>query len=216
MLNTQLVFASFLLLAMKTLAFPKRLIFELPDGEQFCLYEDLTSSKAYHFQFRVLRGGANDINSAVRDPKDKIFKEFLRVSHEQYEFTPKEDGPHSFCFDNTFSSVSHKLVFFELRDKDFDTLEEEGGVTPHPTVETALETSAENIHKHLSLSEDIQTDLRSKERSDRYILFDLHMRVTFWSTVTTIVIFITAIGQVTLVKSLFPDRSKSVHSYARS
>lgn len=184
--------------------FPKQLTFELPDREKLCFYEELEKNEEYTFMFQVVKGGLNDVDLVISDPgKNEIAKK----THSHYEsivFAPKENGEYSFCFDNQFSSISHKVIFFELSGR--DTLRDEAGLEENVGPSSMVEALTEKIHEHLSASEDYQTELRAKKLSDRLFALDLIDHTTLWSAVVSVIIVVTVIAQVAVLKSFFKDR----------
>ncbi|VDN35473.1 unnamed protein product [Dibothriocephalus latus] len=190
--------------------FPQRLTFELPDKETFCFYEDLEKAESYELMFQVLSGGLNDVDLVISDPDKVKIAEKSKSTHENIKFSASKSGSFSFCFGNQFSSVSHKVVLFELRSQ--DSLNEEAGLpAPNPGPQTALQALTENIHEHLSVAEDYQTELRAKKMSDRLFVVDLMDHITLWSGVVSILIVLTVFAQVTILKGFFKDK-KLVYS----
>jgi hypothetical protein len=62
----------------------------------------------------VQAGGAFDIDYVVTDPMDRIILEGERERQGDYIFTANSAGEFSFCFSNEMSSVSEKLVDFDI------------------------------------------------------------------------------------------------------
>ncbi|VDL95440.1 unnamed protein product [Schistocephalus solidus] len=190
--------------------FPQRLTFELPDAETFCFYEDLQKAESYELMFQVLSGGLNDVDLVITDPDQIKITEKFKSTHENIKFTAHKSGSFSFCFGNQFSSVSHKVVLFELRSQD-SLIEEAGLPSPPPGPQTALQALTERIHEYLSVAEDFQTELRAKKMSDRLFVVDLMDHITLWSAVVSLLIVLTVFAQVTILKGFFKDK-KLVYS----
>lgn len=134
----------------------------------------------------------------------------------------KQSGDYQFCFDNTFSYQSRKVVYFEVfltdaegniedydigkyaqNDPKFAEKIQELGIT--------LETFAGATNKikgNLNKVEYYQSNLRSYENRDKAIMNANHQRVTFWSALNTIVMFLVAVVQVFTIRSLFEEHSK--------
>ncbi len=184
--------------------FPKQMTFELPDRETLCFYEDLEKNEEYTFMFQVLKGGLNDVDVIISDPQKQEISKKQHSTHETQIFTPKFDGAYSFCFGNQFSSISHKVIFFELRGR--ETLREEAGYDENVGPSSLIETLAEKIHEHLTISEDYQTELRAKKLSDRLFAVDLVDHISLWSAVVSVIIVVTVIAQVSILKSFFKDK----------
>ncbi|MEE6488358.1 hypothetical protein FKM82_015211 [Ascaphus truei] len=119
------------------------------------------------------------------------------------------------CFDNSFSSISEKLVFFELifdsqqGDEDPDSWAEM--VEPDELLDIKVEDikeSIESMKARLERSMQMQTVLRAFEARDRNLLEGNRDRVDFWSAINLAVLVTVAFLQVYMLKSLFDDKRK--------
>lgn len=61
------------------------------------------------------------------------------------------------------------------------------------------------VHKNLERSRQMQATLRALEARDRYLLEDNLWRVSFWSSVSLLVMVSVALTQVYTVRRLFSD-----------
>ncbi|KAF6777521.1 hypothetical protein AHF37_03433 [Paragonimus kellicotti] len=186
-------------------AYPRRVTFELPDGERRCFYQDLTPTK-YVFMYQVIYGGQLDIDLLVEDPMGKSISQAERASHDEIFFNVAQNGSYKFCFDNTFSSVSHKLIYFELRPEAFESLADEAGQPSHVTALSLIESDVELVHLYLSRAETLQIELKNRELGDRMVAEDLNTAVLLWSCAVTVVILVTTLGQITVLKNFFNDK----------
>lgn len=186
------------------LGFPKAFTFELPDHRKMCFYEHIQHAAEYVLTYRVIRGGANDVDvRVVKEDKSEVYKR-TKSHTDSYTFLAAP-GIYAFCFSNEFSTMSHKVVFFELRPKRFESLQEEAGGTKS-TVETLSEATMDAIHVALSQVEEYQTEYRNREFEGRALSEDLNERVLFWSIIFTISILLIGLGQVTVLKAFFTDK----------
>ena len=77
--------------------------------------------------------------------KNKNLYNETRKTLGSFEFEGlKLNGELAFCFDNQFSSLSYKMIAFELFD--WESLTESAGDDRNTTAHTQMETSLENIH----------------------------------------------------------------------
>lgn len=185
--------------------FPRQLTFELPGTEQLCFYEKLEKKEQCSFMFQILKGSSSDVEVVIRDPSTNVIAKKDESSHETIELTANADGDYSFCFHNRFPPMSPKRIFFELR-LDESLREEAGLLGSGPS--TMIETLAESIHEHLSVSESYQTELRAKLTADRIFAHELLSHITIWSTAVSVIIIVTVVAQVTILKSFFKDRER--------
>ena len=97
---------------------------------------------------QVLKGGNLDIDMSVKSPKGKIL---YRESRRQRDTIPLEVsvGTFTFCFGNEFSSLTHKVVHFSMREHQADTralAREVHNDAIRPGVQTMIEQMLESIH----------------------------------------------------------------------
>ncbi|VDQ01211.1 unnamed protein product [Trichobilharzia regenti] len=184
-------------------AYPRRLTFELPDNEAICFYEDLPASKQYVFSYHVIHG----------DPRQQVVSNVERGTEDDLTFkTASTNGTYSFCFSNEFSSISHKLIYFEIRPEDYETLAEEAGLPVYPTVMSLLESVVEVLHHFLSRAESLVIELKNRDYGDFLVAEDLNAAVMVWSVIITVVVVVTTFGQVTILKNFFSEKKVAYSS----
>ncbi|CAH8821599.1 unnamed protein product [Trichobilharzia szidati] len=194
-------------------AYPRRLTFELPDNEAICFYEDLPASKQYVFSYHVIHGGQNDVDIKIKDPRQQVVSNVERGTEDDITFkTASTNGTYSFCFSNEFSSISHKLIYFEIRPEDYETLAEEAGLPVYPTVMSLLESVVEVLHHFLSRAESLEIELKNRDYGDFLVAEDLNAAVFVWSVIITVVVVVTTLGQVTILKNFFSEKKVAYSS----
>ncbi|KAK3093738.1 hypothetical protein FSP39_019503 [Pinctada imbricata] len=187
------------------------LIFELPDKEKTCFYHEFKGAsvgKSFVFEYRVIRGGNNDIDAWVVSPNGKLLYKELRLSAGIFTFDSSR-GDFRFCFGNEFSTFTHKVVSFDLRNEEVANLDVEAGVTV-PTVKGASETSCDNIHTEMTTVVNYQREFRLKEALGRHLAERMNQNVSWWSIGQTVVILLTGLGQVFILKTFFTEKSSTV------
>uniref|UniRef100_A0A8C4K5I4 Transmembrane p24 trafficking protein 5 n=1 Tax=Dromaius novaehollandiae TaxID=8790 RepID=A0A8C4K5I4_DRONO len=162
-------------------------------------------------------GAGLDVDFHLLSPKGETLV-FDQRKSDGVHTVETEDGDYMFCFDNTFSTISEKVIFFELI---LDNMGEEGGqdredwkkyVAGTDLLDMKLEDILESINSvkaRLSKSVQIQTLLRAFEARDRNIQESNFDRVNFWSMVNLGVMVVVSAVQVYMLKSLFEDKRKS-------
>ncbi|NXD18172.1 TMED1 protein, partial [Nothocercus nigrocapillus] len=128
---------------------------------------------------------------------------------------PTEPGDYRLCFDNSFSAISEKLVFFELLfdsargDSDSDSWLE--AAEPEDSLDVKIEDikeSIETMRSRLERSIQMQTLLRAFEARDRKLQESNLGRVDFWSAVNLGALLLVALLQVYTLRSLFQDKRR--------
>ena len=186
--------------------------FELKDKEDTCFYQEWREVKPMSFSFRVVRGGNRDIDLKIESPSGTEI--FNQTKQKQGEFQFETGwGTFSFCFSNAFSTVSHKVIYFELRPLDHDSLADEAG-QKKPYVDTQMEHSIELIHFYNEQSKGFQRHYKTRETLGRHLADTIHFRVFWWSLSEAVIVIMVGFGQVLMLKNLFrmttPATAKSV------
>ncbi|KAG8003418.1 Transmembrane emp24 domain-containing protein 5 [Nibea albiflora] len=188
--------------------------FTLPAGRKECFYQTMRKDASLEIEYQVLDGSGLDVDFTIFSPSGHLLFSDYRKS-DGVHTVETEDGDYMFCFDNTFSSVSEKLIFFELildnmeSEKDPDDWKEyvHGIDTLDMKLEDIMDT-INNVKSRLGKSVQIQTLLRAYEARDRNIQESNFDRVNFWSMVNLFLMMVVSAVQVYLVRSLFEDKRK--------
>uniref|UniRef100_A0A0H2UH88 Transmembrane p24 trafficking protein 5 n=2 Tax=Rattus norvegicus TaxID=10116 RepID=A0A0H2UH88_RAT len=191
--------------------------FTLPAGQKECFYQPMPLKASLEIEYQVLDGGELDIDFHLASPEGRTLV-FEQRKSDGVHTVETEDGDYMFCFDNTFSTISEKVIFFELI---LDNMGEEVEgqedwkkyITNTDVLEMKLEDILESINSiksRLSKSGHIQTLLRAFEARDRNIQESNFDRVNFWSVVNLMVMVVVSAIQVYTLKSLFEDKRKIV------
>ncbi|XP_068878850.1 transmembrane emp24 domain-containing protein 5 [Aphelocoma coerulescens] len=190
--------------------------FTLPAGRKECFYQPMRKEASLELEYQVLDGAGLDVDFHLLSPKGETLV-FDERKSDGVHTVETEDGDYMFCFDNTFSTISEKVIFFELI---LDNMGEDGQdeedwkkyVTGTDLLDMKLEDILESINSvkaRLSKSVQIQTLLRAFEARDRNIQESNFDRVNFWSMVNLGVMVVVSAVQVYMLKSLFEDKRKS-------
>ncbi|KAM9746290.1 transmembrane emp24 domain-containing protein 1-like [Menidia menidia] len=185
--------------------------FLLPAGSTECFYQTSTKNNSIDIDYQVIAGSGLDVGFVLISPNGYRLISDFRKSDAFHTVDPTEDGDYRFCFDNSFSKLSEKMVFFEVTMKSQSSTA--GGrdewadiAVSESMVEYKLEdirASMDLVYQHLERSGQIQTVLRTFEARDRYLLEDNLWRVSFWSCLNLLVMLTVAVVQICTLRSLF-------------
>ncbi|XP_030584292.1 transmembrane emp24 domain-containing protein 5 [Archocentrus centrarchus] len=188
--------------------------FTLPAGRKECFYQTMKKDASLEIEYQVLDGAGLDVDFTIFSPTGQLLFTDYRKSDGVHTIET-EEGDYMFCFDNTFSSVSEKLIFFELILDNMGTEEDADDWKEYVHGTDILDMKLEdimdainNVKARLGKSVQIQTLLRAFEARDRNIQESNFERVNFWSVVNLIVMVLVSGVQVYLVRSLFEDKRK--------
>ncbi|XP_005542755.1 transmembrane emp24 domain-containing protein 5 isoform X1 [Papio anubis] len=214
--------------------------FTLPAGQKECFYQPMPLKASLEIEYQplhapilrisqcgtdtrspssldeVLDGAGLDIDFHLASPEGKTLV-FEQRKSDGVHTVETEVGDYMFCFDNTFSTISEKVIFFELiLDNMGEQAQEQEDwkkyITGTDMLDMKLEDILESINSiksRLSKSGHIQTLLRAFEARDRNIQESNFDRVNFWSMVNLVVMVVVSAIQVYMLKSLFEDKRKS-------
>ncbi|XP_038626490.1 transmembrane emp24 domain-containing protein 1 [Tachyglossus aculeatus] len=192
--------------------------FLLPAGRRQCFYQPAPVNASLEAEYQVIGGAGLDVDFTLESPLGVLLINEYRKSDGVHTVEPTEAGDYKLCFDNSFSTISEKLVFFELI---FDSLQddEEGDdwaevVEPEEMLDIKIEDIKESIEMmktRLERSIQVLTLLRAFEARDRNLQEGNLDRVNFWSAVNLGLLLLVAFLQVYMLKSLF-DEKKSLHT----
>uniref|UniRef100_A0A8D0L2B9 Transmembrane p24 trafficking protein 5 n=1 Tax=Sphenodon punctatus TaxID=8508 RepID=A0A8D0L2B9_SPHPU len=188
--------------------------FTLPAGRKECFFQPMQREASLEIEYQVLDGAGLDVDFHLISPNGETLV-FEQRRSDGVHTVETEDGDYMFCFDNTFSTISEKVIFFELI---LDNMgeEEQDDWKPYITGTDLLDMKLEdilqyinNVKDRLSKSIHIQTLLRAFEARDRNIQENNFDTVNFWSMVNLGVMVTVSAVQVYMLKSLFEDKRKT-------
>ncbi|XP_030627158.1 transmembrane emp24 domain-containing protein 5 isoform X1 [Chanos chanos] len=189
--------------------------FTLPAGRKECFFQTMKKDASLEIEYQVLDGAGLDVDFYLSSPRGHILASDHRKS-DGVHTVETEEGDYMFCFDNTFSAVSEKIIFFELILDNMDDGEdpEDWKEYVHGTdlLDMKLEDIMDTINSvkaRLGKSVQIQTVLRAFEARDRNLQESNYERVNIWSCTNLVVMVIVSGIQVYLLRSLFDDKRKT-------
>lgn len=189
------------------------LTFELPDNEKMCFHEFVQKGVECVLEFQVIEGGNYDVDMTLTSPRGAMLYSEQKKQYDQHTWTTDVDGEYQFCFSNEFSTITHKIVYFDFQVGDEDPIRDQrDNSEKNPlTAMTQMETSALGLYQSLKVIIDYQTHHRLRESQGRSFAEDVNERVQLWSIGQTVVVLLAGVGQVLVLRSFFTER-KSPHT----
>ncbi|XP_075895399.1 transmembrane emp24 domain-containing protein 5 [Nelusetta ayraudi] len=189
--------------------------FTLSPGRKECFFQTMRKDASLEIEYQVLDGAGLDVDFFISSPSGQVLYSDYRKS-DGVHTVETEEGDYMFCFDNTFSAVSEKIIFFELILDNMEDNEEPDEWKEYVHGTDSLDMKLEdimdtinNVKSRLGKSVQIQTLLRAFEARDRNLQESNFDRVNFWSVVNLMVMTVVSAVQVFLVRSLFDDKRKT-------
>ncbi|KAK9956144.1 hypothetical protein ABG768_013897 [Culter alburnus] len=188
--------------------------FTLPAGRKECFFQSMKKDASLEIEYQVLDGASLDVDFNLHSPSGHMVASDYRKS-DGVHTVETEEGDYMFCFDNTFSAVSEKVIFFELILDNMGDGEEsedwkayvQGADLLDMKLEDIMDT-INSVKSRLGKSLQIQTLLRAFEARDRNLQESNYDRVNMWSCTNLVVMVIVSCIQVYLLRSLFDDKRK--------
>uniref|UniRef100_A0AC11B336 Transmembrane p24 trafficking protein 1 n=1 Tax=Ovis aries TaxID=9940 RepID=A0AC11B336_SHEEP len=144
--------------------------FLLPAGRKQCFYQSAPANASLETEYQVIGGAGLDVDFSLESPQGVLLVSESRKADGVHTVEPTEAGDYKLCFDNSFSTISEKLVFFELI---FDSLQDEEevegwaeAVEPEEILDVKMEDikeSIETMRTRLERSIQVLTLLRAFE-----------------------------------------------------
>eukprot|EP00088_Acartia_fossae_P053275 TRINITY_DN6052_c0_g1_i2.p1 TRINITY_DN6052_c0_g1~~TRINITY_DN6052_c0_g1_i2.p1 ORF type:complete len:237 (+),score=55.36 TRINITY_DN6052_c0_g1_i2:57-767(+) len=201
---------------------------EVGAGKEECFYESVQQGHTLTIDYQVVDAGSGqyaelDINFRVMHPKGHPIVATFKKPDGSFNQRMEEVGDYKICFDNTFSFVSSKTVYFELineneEEPDYDDLAgifpEDGAALDDDDLEfyevqvADIEARLKKIKEEVDKSKHLQDLIRVTDTKDRSIAEHNFERVNFMSFFYMIVLISSGLLQVLLIRSLFDDKSK--------
>ncbi|KAF2235918.1 endosomal cargo receptor [Viridothelium virens] len=192
-----------------TTASATALTFELTPNEKACFFAH-TEQKGLKmaFYFAVQSGGAFDVDYKITGPNEKIILEGQKERQGDFVFTANEAGEYRFCFDNEMSTISDKMVDFEIavENEQRAQLPSKQGTSPEQT--SALEESIYKISAQLSTVTRNQKYFRTRENRNFSTVRSTERRIFNFSIIESIMMVTMAGLQVFIVRFFFQGARK--------
>ncbi len=133
-------------------------------------HHQLTRVSLHQFYFAVQSGGSFDVDFEIKDPNDKIILDGQRERQGDFVFTANIVGEYSFCFENDMSTLTDKLVDFDIMVESEPRRE-----APAKAGQLQEQTSAleESIYRLNSLFMSIKRTQKSTQRC-AVLMLDVH------------------------------------------
>ncbi|KAJ4931852.1 hypothetical protein JOQ06_010291 [Pogonophryne albipinna] len=190
--------------------------FLLSAGSTECFYQTTARSGSMEVGYQVIAGSGLDVGFALISPTGYRLVSDFRRSDGIHMVDSTEDGDYRLCFDNSFSKLSEKMVFFEVNINSESSSvggsnEWESMAITESMGEYNMEdirAQMDSVYQHLERSRQILAVLRALEARDRYLLEDNLWRVSFWSCLSLLVMLFVAVTQMYTLKRLFDDTKR--------
>ncbi|KAK2459854.1 hypothetical protein APHAL10511_008175 [Amanita phalloides] len=173
-------------------------------NERQCFYADVDKAgEKIGFYFAVQSGGSFDIDYEVRDPNLKVILDGQRERQGDYILTANTVGEYSFCFENDMSTLTEKLVDFDIMIESEPRREppaKPGQVSEHTS---ALEESVFRLNGLLLNIKRMQNHFHTRENRGFSIVKSTQNRLFWYAIFESLAIVAMAVTQVYVLQTFF-------------
>ncbi|CAG5121192.1 unnamed protein product [Candidula unifasciata] len=185
-------------------------------GKLDCFWQHAPADTNVELDYRVLYGGALDINAMVVGSESQVYFNDYGKNHDSLGFKSDSEGDFKICFDNTFTILFSKIVFFEIYvedGKDDNETNGNSGVTfEEESIREQLNITVDELlgilersKKNTERSSQMQTIIKINEALHRSIQEANFFLINYFAFVQLFIMVSSAACQVLLIQSLFLD-----------
>ncbi|BES98671.1 emp24/gp25L/p24 family/GOLD [Nesidiocoris tenuis] len=165
-----------------------------------CFFDRVKQGTKMGLLFETSEGGFLDIDVKILDPDGEVLYQGERESSGKYTFSAHKDGQYTYCFSNLMSSMTPKVVMFNM----------EVGEPPSAKAEEGDHNQLENMIRDLTAAltgiKHEQEYMTVRDRVHHGINEATNSRVVLWSFFEALVLITMTVGQVYYLKRFFEVR----------
>jgi len=188
--------------------------FTVEPRERMCFFDEVKAGDDITIMFQVVSGGVRDIDVKVTSPSDMVVWTQNRQTEGRTTFITETNGRFTTCFDNTFSSMSSKVIVFQALSGGRHRIVQDAapkvvpGLEPVKQKDVELRNSAigRTINDFAGLVGELQNDLEAmkmREQVHRNTNESTNERVMFWALFEMLMLLAMSLGQIFYMRRLF-------------
>lgn len=197
--------SSFLILCLCLLVFTQKSLayFVTVDAHaEECFFDKVKQGTKMSLMFEVAEGGFLDIDVRIEGPDGRTVHSGERESNGKYTFAAHMEGVYKYCFSNQMSTMTPKIVMFNMEIGDAPEETADGEEPSH----NKLETMIKELSHALSGVKHEQEYMSVRDRIHRAVNENTNSRVVMWSFFEALVLVAMTLGQVYYLKRFFEVR----------
>ncbi|KAG5449808.1 Suppressor/enhancer of lin-12 protein 9 [Clonorchis sinensis] len=171
------------------------------NGEE-CFIERIPPNKKFTLHYEVAEGGFLDIDAAVYGPDGKLMYNEIKKPNGRPKFVASKGGSYKYCFGNKMSSLTPKVVLFELEVEEDHLQAEDKDDDAHKKLVNMVNELSHSIEsvklemEYVALRTNIHWNINQ----------NTNFRVVLWAAFEAVLIITMSIGQVFYLKRFFEVR----------
>ncbi|XP_018329110.1 transmembrane emp24 domain-containing protein 2-like [Agrilus planipennis] len=171
------------------------------DAEE-CFFDKVESGTKMSLTFEIAEGGFLDIDVRIVGPDGKVIYQGERESSGKYTFAAHANGIYTYCFSNKMSTMTPKVVMFNMQIGESAKHEENQGEESS----TKLEDMIRELSGALTGVKQEQEYMQLRDRIHRSINESTNSRVVMWSFFEAVILVAMTFGQIYYLKRFFEVR----------
>jgi len=177
---------------------------EIDAHKEECFHEKVTSGTKLGLTFEVAEGGFLDVDVKITGPDQKVVYSGDRESNGKYTFQAHIDGVYTFCLGNKMSTMTPKVVMFNIDKGAPPATINDGG--DENEEHSKLESMINELNVAMTGVKHEQDYMEVRERIHRAINENTNSRVVLWAFFESLVLVAMTLGQIYYLKRFFEVR----------
>jgi len=188
---------------------PSALTTTVAPNERLCFYADVDKpGEKIGLYFAVQAGGTFDIDWEVIDPHGESLLSGEREHQGDYIFTANVVGEYTFCFENDMSTITHKLVDFDIMVESEPRRESPARAGQVSDKTTALEESIYRLRNSLTSIDRLQRYFHTREARGFSVVKSTQDRIFWYAVLDSCAIITMAVVQIYVLQTFFTTTGK--------
>ncbi|KAF9580749.1 p24 complex component [Lunasporangiospora selenospora] len=168
----------------------------VPAQERRCFFETVEKDDYLHVSYQVDEGGHHDIDFTLEDSNGYLVEDAKRAPSGNINHDAKSSGKYQFCFINTFSTMTEKVVGFNSM-----VIKPYRADAAHKA--DPLEKEIRELASGIMEVRNEQEYTLARERTHRNTAESTNTRVVWWSLFQAGLLFVVCAFQITYLKRFF-------------
>ncbi|CAH2093855.1 unnamed protein product [Euphydryas editha] len=165
-----------------------------------CFFENVEAGTKMGLSFEIAEGGFLDIDVKITAPDGTVLYSGQRESSGIFTFSATTSGRYTYCFSNQMSTMTPKVVMFNLEVGEAPNKNNEKNEEVNPN---KLEDMIKELGTTLKTVKHEQEYMQVRDRIHRAINESTNSRVVMWSIFEASVLLVMTLGQVYYLKRFF-------------
>ncbi|KAF9474489.1 hypothetical protein BDN70DRAFT_815609 [Pholiota conissans] len=173
-------------------------------NERICFFADVDKvGEKIGFYYAVQSGGSFDIDFDIKDPNQKVLLDGERERQGDYVLTANTVGEYAFCFENDMSTLTDKLVDFDIMVESEPRREPPAKPGQISEQTSALEESVFRLNGMLMNIKRMQKHHHTQENRGFSIVKSTQNRLFWYAILESLGVIAMAVLQVYILQTFF-------------